>query len=325
MVKADEPVEHATTRYQQITEAVVDELQRTSVTGGDLYKVAPWISHENKRIIVAETLDADRAVALPVRTLLVGDDDEVGPLTDYKCAVMAERLMHPSGAGSQATRDARVNELLTLAGRSSTASPLLAYESLYRDLAESALLDGDRSALDWLMRALAHNRRFHKSDDLAFQLIDIASARLQLGDLDEGLSLLAHLIHQDPANQWTYRFIATGLGTLGLADLGLKGTRRGLQLLDERGDPEDLRDEFLMAEFDVRASEKRGREADVSSDVMAELEAALATDFSASDEGPAGQSLDVLVPGLDEVPVKRPMRFTDVPEMVRDRMARACR
>jgi len=325
LAKADEPVQHATTRYQQIVEAVVGELQRTVISGGDLYKVAPWISHENKRIIVAETLDADRVMALSVRTLLVGDDDEVGPLTDYKCAVMAERLMEASGGSSQAGRDARVNELLTLVGRSPTAGPLLAYESLYRDLAETALLDGDRSALDWLMRALAHNNRFHKSDDLAFQLIDIASAHLQLGDLDEGLSLLARLIQQDPANQWTYRFMATGFGVLGLADLGLKGTRRGLQLLDEYGDPEDLHDEFLMAEFDVRASVKRGREAEVSSDVMAEMEAALALDFSASERRPAGLPLDVPVPGLDEVPVKRPMRFTDVPEVLRDRMERARR
>jgi len=325
MVKSDEPVQHATTRYQQIVEAVVDELQKTVIGGGDLYKVAPWISHENKRIIVAETLEADRVGALPVRTLLVGDDDEVGPLTDYKCAAMAERLMEASGGGSQEARNARVNELLTIAGRSPTAGPLLAYESLYRDLAETALLDGDRSALDWLMRAVAHNSRFHKSDDLAFQLIDIASAHLQLGDLDEGLSLLAHLIRQDPANQWTYRFMATGFGILGLADLGLKGARRGLQLLDERGDPEDLHDEFLMAEFDVRASAKRGRESEVSHDVRAEMEAALALDLSVSEKQPVDLQLDALVPGLDEVPVKRPMRFADVPEVLRDRMERARR
>jgi len=324
MAKADEPVQHATSRYQGITDAVVGELQKTFIAGGDLYKVAPWISHEKKRIIVAETLDADRVAALPVRTLLVGSD-EVGPLTDFKCAVMAERLMEASGGDSQEARDARVNELLVLAGRSSTAGPLLAYESLYRDLAETALLEGDRSALDWLKRALAHNIRFHKSDDLAFQLIDIASAHLQLGDLDEGLRLLARLIQQDPTNQWTYRFMATGFGVLGLADLGLKGTRRGLQLLDEAGDPDDLHDEFLMAEFDVRASVKRGREAEVSSDVLAEVEAALALDFSVSEKQPVDLQLDVLVPGLDEVPCKRLMRFADVPEVLRERMARARR
>ena len=324
MDTADEPVQHAVTRYQQIVEAVVDELQRSAIGGGDLYRVAPWISHENKRIIVAETLDADRVAALSVRTLLVGDD-EVGPLTDYKCAVMAERLMVASGGGSKDARNARVNELLTMAGRSPTAGPLLAYESLYRDLAETALLDGDRSALDWLMRALAHNIRFHKSDDLAFELIDIASAHLQLGGLDEGLSLLAHLIQQDPANQWTYRFMATGFGVLGLADLGLKGTRRGLQLLDAHGDPEDLHDEFLMAEFDVQASVKRGREAEVSRAVLAEMEAALTLDFSASVKQIAELPLGILVPGLSEVPVKRPIRFADVPDVLRDRMERASR
>lgn len=319
MGNADGSAQHATTGYQQIAEAVVDELQRTVIAGGDLYKVAPWISHENKRIIVAETLDADRVVALPVRVLL-GDGDEVGPLTDYKCAVMAERLREASRGGSPAVRNERATELLIIAGRSPAAGPLLAYESLYRDLAETALLDGDRSALEWLNRAVAHNRRFHKGDDLAFQLIDVASAHLQLGDLDEGLRVLAHLIQRDPANQWTYRFMATGFAVLGLADLGLKGTRRGLQLLEEMGDPDDLHDEFLMAEFDVRASVKSGREAEVSSDVLAEIEAALALDFSVSDERPGGQLLDVLLPNLDEIPVKRPLRFADLPEAIRERM-----
>ena len=95
--------------------------------------------------------------------------------------------------------------------------------------------------------------------------------------------------------------------------------------MDEIGDPEDLHDEFLMAEFDVRASVKRGREAEVSADVMAEMEAALALDFSTAEKRPAGLPLDVLVPDLDEVPVKRPMRFADVPEVLRDRAERAQR
>lgn len=307
---------HATSRYQQVVEGVIDELQGAHLRGDGVQRVAPWLSMEDKRCIVAETLDADRVVDLPTRLLLTGEE-ALGEMTDFKWAAIAERLMDASRAGSKAARNARVNDLLCAVGRSPTASPTLSYEPLYRDLAETALLDRDASAINWLKRVLGHNLHFHHGDDVTFALVDLASAYLQLDDLDKGLLILAKLIEHDPADQWIYRFLATGFGVLGLADLGLRGARQGLALLDENGDPDDLHDELLMAEFDLLATPKRGREHEVSADVLAEFEAALALPFDQGDSRAADELCRDLVPELEDIPVKRPLRLRDLPDAVR--------
>jgi hypothetical protein len=243
-------------------------------------------------------------------------------MTDHKWAVAAEKLMGASRPADSPAGDARARELLTAVGESPTASPMLAYEMLYRDLAERALLDGDLAAVTWLKRVLAHNLTFHHGDDILFGLVDLASAHLQLGNLDPGLRILAKLIEHNPADRWIYRFMATGFGVLGLADLGLKGARKGLQVLDAMGDPDDLHDELLMAEFDLLAASKRGREDDVSADVMAELGAALALPLDTGDDRSPAELCQDLVMDLDTVTVKRRLRFADLPPAVQSLVVR---
>jgi hypothetical protein len=238
-------------------------------------------------------------------------------MTDFKRAAIAELILSESrddGVGS----NARVKELLAAAARSPMAGPLLEYETLYRDLAEVDLLSGDREALTWLKRVPAHNLRFYGGDDVLFQLVDLASGYLQLDEFDTGLEILTGLIRHDPKNIWVYRFMATGFSTLGLTDLGLKALQRGLTLLYEMGDPEELEDEFLMARVDLWASPKQGREAEADPDVLEETERALAMDFDAGVQMSPEELCRQLVPGWDEVPVKDPLRFKDLPEAVRE-------
>ncbi len=303
---------HTTTRYQQVDEGVVLELQQSYREGGDLRKAATWLSAEDRRTILAVSMDAGRVVGMPIQQL-VGDSSALGEMTDFKYAVIAERLMTVTQSGHDTACQDRARDLLTAAACSPTASPLLAYEPLYRDLAETALLAGDAKAIDWLRRELAHNLHFHKGDDILFGLIDLASAHLQLGRLDDGLPILARLLQQDPSNQWVYRFMATGFGVLGLADLGLRGARKGLLLLDETGDPDDLHDELLMAEFDLQMAAKRGAEAAVSPAVLSQMDAALTLDFEAGDARLPAELGHILLPDLDDIPVKRPLRFVDLP------------
>lgn len=320
MAEAGKPRRHATTRYQQVDEEVIDDLQQAHHTGGDLYQVAPWLSVKNKRVILAETLDADRLIDMPAQRLFSAAPD-VGPMTDFKRAVLAEMTLESprsaTGPWEEPDREERAMVLLEEVARSETASPTLAYEPIYRDLAEAALLNDDPMAVDWLKRAAAHNLHHNKGNDILFNLIDLASAYLQLGHLDLGLTMLVRLLHHDPGNVWVYRFMATGFPVLGLTALGLRAARRGLTLLDEQGDPEELHDEFLMAQIELQTSPNKGRESQVSPEVLEAVEAALALDFD------AGQPLSLedlcrdLVPGWDEVPVKAPLRFEDLPPDVR--------
>lgn len=318
MAKADAPRQHATTRYQQVSDSIIDEVQRAHREGGDLYRVAPWLAYDVKRTILAVTLDADRVAKLPLHRLL-GDEAALGPMTDFKRAVVADLFANlPPAARARAT-DAVLDEqgmsLLRDAGRSPTACPTLRYEPLYRDLAEAALLSGDDAdrveALAWLKRALANNLRVEKGEDAVNSLIDLASAYLQLGDLDQGLTILTRLLERDPADIWVYRFMATGFGVVGLGALGLRAAARGIELVDDEAD-EELHDELLMAQFELQAVPDRGRDAEISPAVLSAFDAALALSPDAGGHQPPAALCEALVPGLAEVPVKAPLRFKDL-------------
>lgn len=307
---------HASTPYQQITEQVIGDLQRAYTAGGDLYRVAPWISIKNKRIILAETLAADRFLQLSARQL-AQEALTSRPMSDFQRAALAALLLDlPQKA--DASHEAQAQALLEAAATSPQASPTLEYEPLYRDLAEGALLNNDPVALEWLKRALAHNLRFHEGDDILSDLIDLDSAYLQLGYLDTGLIVLTQLLQAFPDNIWIYRFIATGFPVLGLTALSLCGADRGLALLDDRvwDDEEELRDEFYMARIELQTGATKGRESEVNPEVLAAFKAALQTSFTAGRSKTPQALYDELVPDGDRIPVKAPLRFEDLPEDV---------
>lgn len=318
----DDASMHATTRYLRITDALIEEVQRTHREGGDLYRVAPWLAHDAKRVILAVTLDADRAVRLPLRRLLE-DEDALEPHTDLKCVAVSEVLANaPAGTRGRASEVAveeRALALLEEAGRSPLACPTLSYEPLYRDLAEAALLSDDdderRVALDWLKRALAHNLRYEKGEDVVNGLIDLASAHLQLGELDQGLTILTRLLERDPTDVWVYRFMATGFGVVGLGALGLRAASRGIALTDEEED-EELHDELLMAQFELQTGQAASREAEVNPAVLAAFEAALALEPDAGRDVPPEILCQTLVPGWSDIPVKAPLRFKDLADVL---------
>ncbi|MCU0521402.1 MAG: hypothetical protein MUF84_12000 [Anaerolineae bacterium] len=323
MAKADAPLRHATTRYQRVSDAFIDEVQRAHREGGDLYKVAPWLAHDVKRTILAVTLDADRVAKLPLRRLLA-DEDALGPMSDFKRAVVAQLITNaPSAARSWASDEAieaRAMALLEEAGRSPAACPTLDYGPLFRDLAEAALLSEDDEArsvsVDWLSRALAYGLHFDQGESVVSGLIDLASAYLQLGDLDRGLVILTRLLARDPTDIWAYRFMATGFGVVGLGRYGLRAAARGLELVDDEAD-EELHDELLMAQFELRAGHERGREAEVSPAVLEAFETALAlTPEAGHDEAPEALC-EALVPDWAATPVKVPLRFKDLPGPLR--------
>ena len=63
----------------------------------------------------------------------------------------------------------------------------------------------------------------------------------------------------------------------------------------------------------MKTSEKRGREAEVSPAVLADLQDALTLDFDAGRPRPLAALCRALVPDLDEMPLKRPLRPADIP------------
>jgi hypothetical protein len=195
---------------------------------------------------------------------------------------------------------------------SPTANPMLWYQDIYLDVAQEYRIKNDSHALDLLKRGLAHDLRHYEGHNAGNMLLDLARSHLELGQLDRGLVLLVRMLHNDPADVWTYNTMALTLGGVGLAELGRKATRRGLDLVRATGDPERLHDQFLDELGDLERSEPRGREAQVDPSVLSELQVALGLDFDAGPRTPAADLCPELIPDLDRVPVKRTLTASDL-------------
>jgi hypothetical protein len=143
--------------------------------------------------------------------------------------------------------------------------------------------------------------------------LDLAETYLWLDELDTGLRILISMLRNDPADIWTYNLMAIAFHKFGLAELGALAARRGLDLLESTGDPENLRRQLLDYLERMERSERCGREAEVDPDVLSELRAALALDFDAGDRHPVVELCRELVPDLDQVPIKRRLPKPDLP------------
>jgi hypothetical protein len=107
--------------------------------------------------------------------------------------------------------------------------------------------------------------------------------------------------------------MAISFDEFGLTEVGAEATRRGLELLDVYGDPEDLRNQLNDCLERMHTSERHGREAEVTPTVLAEVRAALALDFDGGKPCTPEALCRELVPDLDKMPVKRPMTPADFP------------
>ncbi len=172
---------------------------------------------------------------------------------------------------------------------------------------------GDRCAVELMKQGLAHDLRYHEGMNADGLLRDLAETYLWMDDLNQGLAILAGLLRNDPSDIWTYNVMAIIFDRFGLADLGLEAAQRGLELVEATGDPEKLHDQLTDALNDMQQSERRGREAEVDSTVLADFCAALALDFGAGQRRPVTELCWELVPDLDRVPVKRP---AEMPELL---------
>jgi hypothetical protein len=302
-----------------VSVGVIEKLQQDYYAGRDLGRSVPDVDADMAAIIVAESLEADRIWNLPPKRLLSGEVGEV-PKSDFVRAVVAEfmfaaaeaaRGMHDSEQEGDwwAVAMATLQEVL----ESPTASPTLWYEDVFFDLAYGLRRRGEREAVRWFVRALAHTLRHSGGDNAMNALRDLADAYLAVDDLDAGLSILAALLRHDPADIWTYNAMALSFAEFGLIEVGTLAARRGLALLDAQGDPEKLRDQLRNGLGQMEESARQGRESEVTPSVLAELEAVLALGF----DGGTPRSMETLcrelVPDLDRVPVKRPMVPADFP------------
>jgi hypothetical protein len=319
MKRSSHPAEeHAYSRYAGVTEDVIHKLQQDYFAGRDLGRSIPDLDGTQAAIIVAESLEADRVWATLPERLAKGKPLESTP-NDWTRATLAELFFNVEDeartrTGKKAQRDFRALAwaMLEEICKSPTASPLLWYEGIFFDVGQELRSRGERESPKFLKQALAHNLHYDGGSNAKSYLRDLAETCLWVDDLDAGLRILTGMLHDDPADVWTYNLMAITFDQFGLTEVGAEAAQRGLELVDATGDPEKLHDQLLDSLDDMRKSKQRGREAKVAPAVLAGLRAALALDF-AGEHRPIAELCSELVPDLDQVPVKRLPEKPDLP------------
>lgn len=316
---------HAGSRYMCVTHGVIDDLQTRFFNNLSLEGAIPDIDGERAAVIVAESLEADRIWNLPPDQLLTGFTQ--GPESDFKSAALSEMFFEAVESSPQDEPDDAKRDIWAMAiaglekvARSPTASPLLWYEDIYFNLSQ---YDTSQKALDWLKRSLAHNLHFHTGNIEKQILRDLADAHLTNGDLERGLQMLIALLHHEPDDIWTYNLMAISFDQFGLTRLGEEAIQRGLQLLDVKGDEEQLRPQLEDCKRRMQTSASPGREAELKPALIEAFQAALTLDFDAGEPKPIAALCHQLVPDLDQIPFKRPLKPDQMPLPDRDRIFHA--
>ena len=315
------PQEHAYSRYMCVTEGLVDELQQDYFAGRELGRSLPHVDETMATIIVAESLEADYVWNNFLQVLLGHLPGPQSQKTgDWSKATSAEFFFHVADVAREMEDERQAHDYWALAWalleevcKSPTASPMLWYEDIFFDVGQELRVRGEPEAVKFFKQALAHDLHHNDGDDADICLRELAETYLWVDDLDAGLQILTGMLRNDPTDVWTYNAMAITFGRFGLTEVGAEAARRGLALVEATGDPENLHDQLLAALERLQKSERRGREAEVDRGVLADLRAALASDFDAGEHRPVAEICRELVPGLDRVVVKRPPERPDLP------------
>ncbi len=296
---------HAMSRYADVTAGLVHRAQVDYRLGRDLSKTAPDHEPWEIAVIAEDTIEGDRIAVLPPNEL---DALDLESLSDWGLAILAERY-------EVMNEHERAWELYERILERPEAGLTLWYEEIYYQVAQEYLFRGEHDkAFDYLRRCLAHNIAHHRGESVDEFLRDHARFYVRAGQLDRGLEIWTAVLCHDPSDVWTYNQIALSMPDAGLADLAVEAIERGLALLAKSGDVEGLRAQLEGLLEEARTTDKRGREAEVSPEVLQAFREALHLPFDARSEGSIIDLAYELIPGLADVPVKRPMTPPPVPE-----------
>ncbi len=316
--------EHANSRFICVTLGVIDTLQSRYLSEQSLESVIPDISLSKAETIVAESLEADLIWNLPAEELLSGIFAERS-ISDFKRVALFEILFTFHRIALEHKEKDRAGEFWALAmatlqkvAESPLASPLLWYEDIFWELSSNSRLDAPDESIDWLKRGLAYNLHFNEGNNAYQHLLDIADVYMLKGDLNQGAKILTKLLHHDPANIWSYNLMAISFDKYGLTEIGTQAIQRGLELIKQRGNEEQLQDQLEDRREAMENSSIKGREANLDAAIRSNLRDALTLDFDIKSSQPIESLCHELIPDLFEVPVKRPMTPGDFPLPDRD-------
>jgi hypothetical protein len=321
-------------RFAAVTAGVIDTCQNglgTSIPGLDASLVA---------VITEESLEADSLLTRSSQELLALDFEG---LSDWSLAVLADLYSHvekkylakledlrsrtrqeletlaivrtdlarigdvvDEELASAAARLRRLSiDALTRVVDSPTASPMLWYQDIFDELARHHRDGKAGCATDLQLRCLAHDVRLHGGHNARNLLLELGELWFRAGEGERNLRLLVGLLEDDPADIWTYNWIAVFCDRVGLAELPVEAARQGLRLIERTGDTQKL-EQQLRDRLDKEPQSGSDEAVARWPEAFGALRAALGRSFDAGTRLPILDLCRKLVPEFDTVPVKRP-------------------
>jgi tetratricopeptide (TPR) repeat protein len=252
-----------------------------AVAGGeDLDDVIPGFSGHKVALVARDVIEVLQAGDLK-RSAPPGGDwlRTIAAESRFAEAARLWQLRKESEAKTATTHG---QEILEGVAASSDRSPVLFYEDIYFEAAQSLLRRSDRRALERHNQRVADLLRDPKAPNLMMALRDLAVVHLKLGDYPEGLAMLAALLRHDSSDPWTFNALALDLPRLGFAAEGRLAAERGLELVHQYDDPDQLAKQLTELLREVSRGEDRS---DAPKDATADLRDALRTPFDVKGPG----------------------------------------
>jgi tetratricopeptide (TPR) repeat protein len=288
-----------TSRYANCTVVVIDRCARAVANGTDLDEAIPGFSAHDVALVARGALDVVEAGDLAHRDL-VGSDWLLTIVAEALFAEADDRRRFGDKEGATAAWD-RALLAVERAAESSDRSPILWYQDIFFEAAQSLVRRGDRLGLVRHAECLAEALRDTSDANVRSELRDLGVSRLKLGDYREALALFAAVLRHDPSDPWTYNVLALDLPHLGLPSLGRSAAERGIELVRRGDDPDHLARQLREQLADIGSAEDRS---DAPADAIEDLRDALRTDFTAvASESPRDLALR-LVPEVATARVK---------------------
>lgn len=315
---------HAMSRFSRVTESVIDACQRDYMAGRPSNHTVSHLTLTDACIIVAESLEADALLTLGLEKLVARLEEPIGDWGLVVVYEMVTALAEIGGERGEATQE-QLNSLQEVGLRllervidSPAASPLVWYDGVFGEVAQQYARMGYLQGVDLRIRQLAHMLRFNSGVgqdglNVSFVLRDLADAFLLVGEYDRGLALYAALVRNDPTDIWVYNSISLTADDVGLPRVGAEAARRGLALLDAEGDPDKIRGQIAKQLQHLETDGVEDKEDGLQVAALADMWAALKSDFVTGPQRPWAHFARALVPELADAYVKAPAVAPDLP------------
>ncbi len=301
---------HAMSRFFSVTASVIDACQRDYLAGRPPNHTVSYLALTDARIIVAESLEADALLTLGLEELVARLQDPVGDwglVVAYEMVTTLAELGRERGKATQEQLDTLHHAALSILERvldSPAASPLVWYDEVFSEVAQDYVRVGRSARRRTAGAAAGAHPALRQQGSVEMGQTSVSccvtwpTLSCLLGEYERGLALYAALVCNDPTDIWVYNSFALIADDVGLPRVGAEAARRGLALLDAEGDPDKIRGQIAKQLQRLEAGSVADREDELPAAALADLRAALKSDFVPGPQLPWADFARALVPEL---------------------------